>query len=640
MRVTLNALFWGILIVGSSNTPAGEALLPAGWLARWREPTAADRPLQIVHGINPTRSTKEYQECGLGGIVCNVAFDRYMRSEKNWRNLIAGIKACERLGMIVWLYDEDGYPSGAAGGLVLEENREYEATALVFDATKDDPFIVRPAYEHTHASNNFYAARRYTNLLDDRATRCFIAKTHEAYWKRLQPHFGKTIQATFTDEPSLITVNLGQLAEKVRSRVRVVDPVDPAVRALPGVPWCYDLPDRYRERYGEDLVPRRRSLFAGDSAADRRVRRRFWSLVADLVTERYFAAIGTWCARHGIASSGHSLWEEELLHHVPLEGNGLKALGAMHIPGLDMLSSDPEGVMHRGWMTAALPASAACLNGGRRVMTEVSDLVQKMGGNGPASRAAMQATAAWQAAWGVTEFALYYRLSDRSKNDYRAYCDYVGRLNAILKPALPVTQVLLYYPIYDLWAEYLPVAGPLKQASPSPRARRIIASFMQAGRGLQRRQIPFRLIDHEHLARATVAQRELVLGQHAFRAIVLPEGTQLPEAAGNVLEQFRGAGGRVIAGGKHAAIEGRYRLEPASERIALGAFTREGRSIVLLVNVNAQAYSGELVVPAESFWTALDPATGSQMPAVSSQLGRVSVCLDGRDAVLLVERMR
>ena len=36
----------------------------------------------------------------------------------------------------------------------------------------------------------------------------------------------------------------------------------------------------------------------------------------------------------------------------------------MDIPGLDVLSSDPEAVMHRGWMTAGLPASAALLMGG------------------------------------------------------------------------------------------------------------------------------------------------------------------------------------------------------------------------------------------------------------------------------------
>jgi hypothetical protein len=62
---------------------------------------------------------------------------------------------------------------------VLAENPAFEATVLALDASRDDPFAIRRAYEHTHASNNFHAARRYPNLVDDRATRSFIAKTHE-----------------------------------------------------------------------------------------------------------------------------------------------------------------------------------------------------------------------------------------------------------------------------------------------------------------------------------------------------------------------------------------------------------------------------------------------------------------------------
>ena len=93
-------------------------------------------------------------------------------------------------------------------------------------------------------------------------------------------------------------------------------------------------------------------------------------------------------------------------------------------------------------------------------MTEVSDFSQKQGGSGPADLDAMRATAAWQAAWGVTEFTLYYSPADRPAAEYRAYADFVGRLNAVHAARPDPTKVLLYYPIYDLWAEYRPVAEP------------------------------------------------------------------------------------------------------------------------------------------------------------------------------------
>ena len=553
-----------------------------------------------MHGIPAARASVEgmqyYRDRGLGGIVCNVAFDQYLQSEANWKTLEQGIAACRQLGLVVWLYDEEGYPSGAAGGLVLAKDAQYEAAEMAYDAARDEPFVLRRAYEYTHAANNYHAARRYANLIDDRAARCFVELTHEAYRRRLEPFFGDTIQAMFTDEPSLIAVNLGQIPEPARSRVRVADPLDPNVPSLPSVPWCYDLPDRYRERYGQDLMPQRRSLFVGDTDADRQVRRQFWQLIAELTADRYFGAIQKWCHANRVASSGHTLHEESILHHVPLEGNALKALTRMDIPGLDMLSSDPAAVIHSGWLTAALPSSAAQLNGSRRVMTEISDFSQKMSGGGPASLPDMQAAAAWQAAWGVTEFTLYYGTEDRPAETYRAYGDYVGRLNAILKPARFDRRVLLYYPIYDLWAEYLPMAEPLRLESQSPRARQIVASFMQLGRTLQRSQIPFALTDHEHLAKAQI-DGEAACGSGPVNSNPwsFRKASNCRRTSAAVVARFQQSGGFVLRDeaaapsrskeGLIEALKPAFRISPASDTIALGCFVRDGRSVLLLVNV-------------------------------------------------------
>jgi hypothetical protein len=562
-----------------------------------------------------------YRDRGLGGIVCNVAFDQYLQSEANWKTLEQGIAACRQLGLVVWLYDEEGYPSGAAGGLVLANDAQHEAAEMAYDAARGEPFVLRRAYEYTHAANNYHAARRYANLIDDRAARCFVDLTHEAYRRRLEAFFGDTVQAMFTDEPSLIAVNLGQIPEPARSRVRVADPLDPSVPALPSVPWCYDLPDRYRERYGQDLMPQRRSLFVGDTDADRQVRRQFWQLIAELTADRYFGAIQKWCQTHHVASSGHTLHEESILHHVPLEGNALQALARMDIPGLDMLTSDPAAVIHSGWLTAALPSSAAQLSGVRRVMTEVSDFSQKMSGGGPASLPDMQAAAAWQAAWGVTEFTLYYGTEDRPAETCRAYGDYVGRLNAVLKPASFDRRVLLYYPIYDLWAEYLPVAEPLRLESQSPRARQIVASFMQLGRTLQRSQIPFALADHEHLAKAQIDGGRLRVGAGEFESLVVPQGVELPPDAAAVVERFQQSGGFVLRDEAAApsrskeglidALKPAFRISPASDTIASGCFVRDGRTVLLLVNVGSAAYAGQLVGKEPCAWLRLDPANGS-----------------------------
>ena len=619
------------------------------WWAAWSEPPVECRPLQILHGVPRGQATpaamKKLKESGLGGIVCNVDFKNYLISEDNWDNLIRAVEACREVGLVVWIYDEEGYPSGAAGGLVLERNPAFEALALTYDKSRKEPFAFRPAYEHTHASNNFYAARRYPNLIDDRAVQCFIETTHEAYWRRLKKHFGKTIQAFFTDEPSLMAVNIGPLPENVRKNVRIVDRLDEKVKSLPSVPWVHDLPKQYRKRYGQDLVAVRRSLFEGNSKFDREVRRRFWSLVSDLVAERYFGGLQEWAQAHGVASSGHTLWEETPLHHVPLEGNALKALGRMDVPGLDLLNSDPEAVIYSGWLTAGLPASAAILNGRRKVMTEVSDFSQRMAGKGNASASNMQAVAAWQAALGVTEFTLYYNRGERSAGEYRSYCDFVGRLNSVLREARPVPEVLLYYPIYDLWAEYIPVAEKLTTQSQSKRMQQIQKSFLELGQRMVRRQISFAVVDHELLAGANVRDAGLWIGGQRFKALVLPAGVDLPKPAAQKLKRFEDTGGQVFRAKMSQPeidfkeLAGIYEsgvLSVKSDRIIVGRFVRDERDILLVVNVASKPYTGAVKVAKAAKWVVAEPASGRLERAKVVEAGQISISLPPRGAVLLI----
>jgi len=642
-----------VCLAGTEVDP-GEAensssAMPSEWMQAWSDPGSKLRPMQIVHGLAPQQASQAglavFKDLGLGGIVCNVSFDRYMQSEDHWKTLVQAVKSCSQLGLRVWIYDEDGYPSGSAGGLVLKKNPDHEALSLTYDPNRPEPFALRPAYEHTHASNNYGAARRYPNLIDDKAVKSFIDITHQAYRHRLNEYFGNTIEAFFTDEPSLIAVNIGALPESVRKNVRVVDPLDETLAPLASVPWVPDLPQLYEQRYGEDINASRRSLFQGNEQEDRKVRRQFWALISDLIAQRYFGRLREWATEHNVASSGHALWEEMPLHHVPLYGNALKALRRMDIPGLDMLSSDPQAVIYTGWMTAILPASAALFNGGRKIMTEVSDFSQIMDNGNAASLEHMQATAAWQAALGVTEYTLYYDYRRRSAEDYRSYCDYVGRLNAVLRDAQPTCRVLLYYPIYDLWSNYLPIPGKLTVESQSDRTQKLVSSFMELGQQMVRRQVTFALADHELLSQADVQGSQLDVRGHRFEALVLPAGVMLPKTAMEKIEQFRSNGGIVTQPAKQGAgidfkkLSGLYAdgsLSTPNDRIILGRFQRDGREILILVNVSSEPYHGDIACRKSATWLAADPGTGRIERAATDAAGKVTISLKPRSAIFLI----
>ena len=113
----------------------------------WGDKTRGTWPDSTPDGI-ARQSLEYYRQRGLGGLVCNVSFKNYLRSDEHWARLLTAVKACRDLGLVVWIYDELGYPSGGAGGLVLAQNKEFEAQELAYDSSLADPFVLRAAYEH------------------------------------------------------------------------------------------------------------------------------------------------------------------------------------------------------------------------------------------------------------------------------------------------------------------------------------------------------------------------------------------------------------------------------------------------------------------------------------------------------------
>lgn len=644
-----------LMLLCTSLFSFGEAIdtIPRKWVEQWQNPSADLRPLQIVHTMdlrnpenmsskgmrNPVKYLRD--SCGLGGVVCNVMGGKdYLQSDDAWKRFAEGVRFMRENNMRVWVYDENGYPSLSAGGLVLEGHPELESLEMVYDKSNVPPFYSRPSYEFTHASNNWSAARRYPNPLDKRATERFISVTQKAYLDHLGGKLFAEVEAFFTDEASLMAVDLGQLPEDARKKVRVQDPLDLTKKEFPAIPWVGDLPDKYKQKYNEDLLPNLLSLFEGNSEIDKEIRQKFWSLIGEVDKAYYYGAIQNWCNKvrkenqnKGPVLSGHGLREECVLIHVPLEGNKMQALAALDIPGLDMLDSDPKAWMKNNepfsgnWQAAALPNSVAQLTGKRRVMCELSDFTQIQSGKDPVRLNEMQSCTAWQMAWGVTDFNLYYTISYgakypfRNESTHKAYCDFVGRINAIVLEGKPVKSTLLYYPIYDMQREYQPTSTPVGLKTQNEKVQQIENSFNQLGLSLAKAQIPFTLVDYLFLENAKITNRGTILiGGIEYNVLVLPQGVMLPAKVELFVNEAKAKGINVLAVDQNtqtptsdeliARLNPAERMIPVRNEIAFGKFTRSGRDIYLLVNSGAEIYKGNLTVLKQGIWSLMDPQTG------------------------------
>ena len=147
------------------------------------------------------------------------------------------LKEAERLDMNVWIYDENSYPSGFAGGFVPDAMPESRGRGLVFAETKQPGKIgddvlgvyrlgggakeienVTPqsrvgqklpegrylvASVRRAANSPWHGGKCYVDLLYPGVTQKFLEVTLDAYRREIGGQFGKRVPGSFTDEPQL-----------------------------------------------------------------------------------------------------------------------------------------------------------------------------------------------------------------------------------------------------------------------------------------------------------------------------------------------------------------------------------------------------------------------------------------------------
>ena len=179
------------------------------------------------------RQVRWMKEVGLGGFFMHARSG--LKTEYMSEDWMKCIEACadeaQKIGMNAWAYDENGWPSGFAGGKLLEDPEDRDQYLLhkigrldkkatvsyrleekklvrVLDAEQEKNACFKGKYLNVYVK----IAASTADILNPEVMDKFIALTHEKYAERFGENFSKALKGFFTDEPRFTCNNFGELA--------------------------------------------------------------------------------------------------------------------------------------------------------------------------------------------------------------------------------------------------------------------------------------------------------------------------------------------------------------------------------------------------------------------------------------------
>jgi hypothetical protein len=538
----------------------------------------------IIHGgISQPESNIERIDSGnYAGVVANVPYGKdYPEDAAEWKATEDGFRKYIERNMKLWIYDEKGYPSGSAGGVVLDRNPEYESVGLVcYDYWKtlegpspyraDTPdgklfkallvpldggeavditdtvnergtlyfeipkgayrlltLSIRNLFDGTHAAHSYSEPRRYIDLFSREATTAFINVTHDKYAEILKDEFGKGIRAFFTDEPSLIGWGI------------------PAT-TYPYLSWSPKFPELFETCYGYGIEKAVVAALNGSGPEFIKRRCDFWEFVSSELSENFFGTIQDWCHKNGLASSGHMLCEEDLIWHVFCYGSYFKCAKRFDWPGIDQLESEPTRLMSDKCIPIArLAASTADVFGLKETFTEASDHSSRCE-NRQISIEWIRASMNWHYAQGINNITSYYNFGYFSTEQIRDLNQYVSRLGVMLREGVRDSRVAVLYPENAIWSAFTPTAAPFS-GNQSEKAIKIKDTFIKVSWELLHRQIDFDYIDEGVINDGEVNDGILSFLSRRYECIVLPTANVMCAKTIAKIIDFMKSGGKVIA---------------------------------------------------------------------------------------------
>lgn len=254
-----------------------------------------------------------------GGLKTDYLSDEWMRCISECADY------AEKLGMDAWIYDENGWPSGFAGGKLLEEPKNCDKYILYtigdFDNTAtvsywlDENLIKRVDNGKNKGEylNLFVKTSVSTvDILNPLVVDKFIGLTHEKYKEYFGEVFAKKIKGFFTDEP-----------QYYRSKTPYTDMVD----------------EYFKKEYNVDILDSLGLLFV-EKEGYKLFRYRYWKALQHLMLEAFAKKIYNWCNENNLSFTGHYIEENSLGGQMLGCAGIMPFYKYMTIPGIDWLGNE------------------------------------------------------------------------------------------------------------------------------------------------------------------------------------------------------------------------------------------------------------------------------------------------------------
>ncbi|MBI3679542.1 MAG: hypothetical protein HY235_04020, partial [Acidobacteria bacterium] len=521
--------------------------------ARWARPPveASTAPLYVWNGEMSETAIDRYLTANAAqGVQAAFIHPRpglitpYLSGR--WFSLVRHTVAQgKQRGMHVWLYDENSYPSGFAGGHVPAEMPESwnQGAGLrmkklaTLDPQEERRFVhvirgaggvyaFEPVFYEKRAWHGGYS---YVDLLKPGVTEKFIELTMGGYEAAIGHEFGHTVPGIFTDEPNIFPPS--------RDSMR----------------WTPDLFARFEKLKGYDLRPYLTALWE-ETGDWRKVRHDYWSVLLALFLERWSKPWFQYTEKKGLIWTGH-YWEHEWPnpHHVP---DNMAVYAWHQMPGIDLLFNQWREDTHAQFgnvRSVREVASVAHQLGRRRVFCET------YGGGGWELRFEdMKRLGDWMFGLGINflnQHLAFHTIAGARKHDYpqsfsyhepwwdhyRKVADYQARLSLALSSGEVRNRILVIEPTTSAWM-YASLPG-----SGHPRLAEIGREFQDFLNSMEAAQVEYDLASEDILRRyGKVSGSRLMVGHRAYDVLVLPPGLEsLEQPTAELLERYRGSGGEL-----------------------------------------------------------------------------------------------